>query len=184
MINPEYPMPDTNHILFIGDSLTEWFDLEGFFPEISITNEGIAGDTTYGVLERVEDIPLQDYSKIFLMIGINDIFNGFLREDIVENIELIIENLQTYASQSKLFVQSLLPVNESAIGTHYGLNTLINGINDDIKDHCEARHVSYLDLHKHFLSDQEMKREYTTDGAHLSATGYHLWAEKIEAFLY
>jgi len=57
--------------LFIGDSLTEWFGLEKYFPDVKIINEGIAGDTTYGVLERLEGIIDQPVDKIFLMIGID-----------------------------------------------------------------------------------------------------------------
>ena len=173
----------TNGVLFIGDSLTEWFHLESYFPEIRIRNEGIAGDTTFGVLERIEEIPLQGCELIFLMIGINDIFNGFEKEDIIENLELIIENLQTYASGAKLYVQSILPVNEPMIGYSHDLNTSIRLINASLREYCEDRHLTYLDLHAAYVNGVDMAHEYTSDGAHLSRKGYDLWAEKIKALL-
>lgn len=172
-----------NGILFIGDSLTEWFDFGKYFPGLPIRNEGIAGDTSFGVLERIEEIPLGGCNKIFLMIGINDVFNGFDEEDIIENLELIIENLQTYASRSTLVVQSLLPVNEPMIGYADRLNKTILNINESIREHCEARKLTFLDLHVSFLEGVEMNPDLTTDGAHLSESGYALWAEKIKAFL-
>ena len=172
-----------NSVLFIGDSLTEWFLLDRYFPGVQIRNEGIAGDTTFGLLERIEEIPLQNCDRIFLMIGINDIFNGFEKEDILENLELIIENLQTYASGAALHVQSILPVNISMIEYASGLNESIRMINSSLKEYCEDRHTSYLDLHAAFMNGSEMDRQYTTDGAHLSKKGYDLWAEKIKAFL-
>ncbi len=58
-------------VLFIGDSLTEWFKLEKYFPDVDIINEGIAGDTTYGVLERLDKVIDISVDMIFLMIGIN-----------------------------------------------------------------------------------------------------------------
>lgn len=169
--------------LFIGDSLTEWFDLPKHFPEATILNEGIAGDTSYGVLERLEEILKNSYDKIFLMIGINDVFNGFLKDDIIENQQLIIERIQTHAGNATLIVQSLLPVNESMLGSPGYLNTVIRYINKHLKSHCDSRGVIYLNLFPAFLSGNEMKREYTSDGGHLSEAGYSLWAKKIQAFL-
>jgi len=170
-------------ILFIGDSLTEWFEFGKFFPGIPILNEGIAGDTTYGLLERIDSIMSWPADKIFLMIGVNDIFNGFLKDDIIENQQLIIEEILTQSNQSKLIVQSLIPVNETMIGSPGYLNRLIRHINKQLREDCGARGITYLDLYPDFLIGDELGREYTTDGAHLSEAGYQLWAEKIQAFL-
>ena len=169
--------------LFIGDSLTEWFELEKHCPEVNIINEGIAGDTSFGVLERLDSIMDITADKIFLMIGINDVFNGFQQADIIENQQLIIEQILTHVNGTELIVQSLLPVNETMLGSPGYLNRLIRQINKELKSHCEARRLTYLDLYPAFLEGDEMKREYTTDGGHLSAAGYALWAEKLQVFL-
>jgi lysophospholipase L1-like esterase len=168
--------------LFIGDSLTEWFALERYLPDVKIINEGIAGDTTYGVLERLESILEITADKIFLMIGINDVFNGFPKEDIIENQELIIEQILTHINGTELIVQSLLPVNETMLGSPGYLNRVIRHINKELKAHCDARKLTYLDLYPSFLEGTELKREYTTDGGHLSPAGYALWAEKLQQF--
>lgn len=169
--------------LFIGDSLTEWFELGHYFPDIRIINEGIAGDTSFGVLERLESILNISADKIFLMIGINDVFNGFQKADIIENQQLIIEQILTHVNGTELIVQSLLPVNETMLGSPDYLNKLISFINKELKSHCEARKLTYLDLYPAFLEGDEMKREYTTDGGHLSPAGYTLWAEKLKSYL-
>ena len=168
--------------LFIGDSLTEWFELEKYFPEVMIINEGIAGDTSYGVLERLDNVVNIPADKIFLMIGINDVLNGFQKDDIIENQELIIEQVLTHINGTELIVQSLLPVNETMLGSPGYLNKLIRYINKELKAHCDARKLTYLDLYPAFLDGDEMKREYTTDGGHLSSEGYALWAEKLQQF--
>ena len=170
-------------VIFLGDSLTEWFDLKKYFPDTNLINEGIAGDTTYGVLERLEEIIDQPADKIFLMIGLNDVFNGFLKEDIVENLELIIENLQSHANGSELIVQSLLPVNETMMGSPNYLNKLIRSINKELREHCEARKLTFLNMYPEFLFEKEMKRDLTTDGGHLSAKGYALWARLLKPYL-
>jgi len=176
-------MQSNQNILFIGDSLTEWFNLDRYFPEASIINEGIAGDTTYGLLERLEAILDITADKIFLMIGINDVFNDFQKEDIIENQQLIIEQILTHVNGTELIVQSLLPVNEAKLGSPGYLNNLIMHINKELKAHCNARKLTYLDLYPVFLEGDEMKREYTTDGGHLSEAGYELWAIKLQPYL-
>ncbi|MEN8226079.1 MAG: GDSL-type esterase/lipase family protein [Bacteroidota bacterium] len=176
-------MEETKRILFIGDSLTEWFDLGKYFSDISILNEGIAGDTTYGVLERIDGIMANPADKIFLMIGINDIFNGYPKEDIIENLQLIIEEIQTQSIESELIIQNLLPVNEHMLGSPNHLNKIIRHINENLKEHCQARGIINLNLYSSFLSGDQLDRKYTTDGGHLSEEGYALWAEKIHAFL-
>lgn len=170
-------------LLFIGDSLTEWFNFGKHLPGVKVINEGIAGDTSYGLLERLEGIMDTPVEKIFLMIGINDVFNGFPKEDIVENLELIIEQLQTHINGTELVVQSLLPVNESLLGNASGLNKKISYINQELKEHCSLRKLTFLDIFPFFLSGGEMDPAYTTDGGHLSEAGYRLWAKKIRAIL-
>ncbi len=176
-------MQNKQSIIFLGDSLTEWFELNKYFPGLAIINEGIAGDTTFGVLQRLEDIIRKPAKKIFLMIGINDVFNDFPEENIIENQQLIIEQIITLAAPAELIVQSLLPVNERMFGSSDPLNQLIRRINNHLQHHCNSNKVQFLDLYTEFLSGDEMNREYTTDGGHLSKKGYQVWAELIAPFL-
>jgi lysophospholipase L1-like esterase len=63
------------HLVFIGDSLTEWFDWQRRFPDYTVTNLGISGEPIEGLLERRDRIrsQLTDPDYIFLMTGINNI---------------------------------------------------------------------------------------------------------------
>ena len=108
---------------------------------------------------------------------------GFQKDDIIENQELIIEQILTHINGTELIVQSLLPVNETMLGSPGYLNKLIRYINKELKSHCEARKLTYLNLYPSFLEGEEMKRDYTTDGGHLSADGYSLWADLLKPFL-
>ncbi|NQT76794.1 MAG: hypothetical protein HQ565_03700 [Bacteroidetes bacterium] len=175
-------MQNKQSIIFLGDSLTEWFELNKYFPGLAIINEGIAGDTTFGVLQRLEDIIKKPAKKIFVMIGINDVFNDFPEENIIENQQLIIEQIITLAAPAELIVQSLLPVNEHMLGSG-GYLKLIRRINNHLQHHCNSNKVQFLDLYTEFLSGDEMNREYTTDGGHLSEKGYKTWAKLIVPFM-
>lgn len=176
-------MHSTSSILFIGDSLTEWFNLETHFPEKAIVNEGIAGDTTFGLLERIDGIMAIPAARIFVMIGINDILNGYKKADIIENYQLLIEEIRIQSNRSELIIQSILPVNETMLGSGALFNGKIHEINAVIKDYCDDCGITYLNLYDSFLDRNELNRLFTTDGAHLSPAGYRLWTEKLKAFL-
>jgi lysophospholipase L1-like esterase len=63
-------------IVFLGDSITDFFRVNEFFPGVYVINRGISGDTTDGVLNRLaESVYELSPSKIFLMIGTNDLGN-------------------------------------------------------------------------------------------------------------
>lgn len=176
-------MHNTNSILFIGDSLTEWFDLDKYFPGIHIVNEGIAGDTSYGLLERIDEIMSIPAARIFMMIGVNDILNGYLKDDIIENHQLLLEDIHTQSNRSQIIAQSLLPVNLSMSGLASYLNDIIREINEALRAYCEDCRVQYLNLYPSFLLNNELNSRYTTDGVHLSRAGYALWAEKLKPLL-
>jgi len=64
-------------IVFLGNSITEGFDLEKYFPDTVPINRGISGDHTDGLIERLEySIITLEPSKLFILIGINDIGAG------------------------------------------------------------------------------------------------------------
>ncbi|MDT8393609.1 MAG: GDSL-type esterase/lipase family protein [Bacteroidales bacterium] len=176
-------MHNSNSILFIGDSLTEWFDLDKYFPGIHIVNEGIAGDTSYGLLERIDEIMSIPAAMIFMMIGINDILNGYLKNDIIENHQLLLEDMRTQSTRSEIIAQSLLPVNLSMSGLPGSLNNMISEINEALRAYCEDCRVQYLNLYPSFLLNNELNSNYTSDGVHLSEAGYSLWAEKLKPVL-
>ena len=66
------------HLVFIGDSLTEWGDWEQRFPGYNVTNLGISGETVEGLLARRERIrtKIENPDFVFLMTGINNIATG------------------------------------------------------------------------------------------------------------
>ena len=62
-----------HRIIFIGNSLTQFGDWNKLLDDSTVVNRGIAGDNTYGVLARLNDIIIRKPAKLFIEIGINDI---------------------------------------------------------------------------------------------------------------
>jgi lysophospholipase L1-like esterase len=168
-------------IVFLGDSLTEAFDLEYYFKITNIRNRGISGDTTYQVRYRLEEIIKARPMMLFLMIGINDFFQGTDEITILRHIASILGEFQQNSPETELFAQSILPVNEKKLMNDENINLAIFSINDGIRMICREFHIHFVDIYGDFLDDiGEMDEKYTYDGVHLSKAGYDLWARLIE----
>jgi lysophospholipase L1-like esterase len=171
----------SSDIVFLGDSLTEAFDLEHYFRMKNIRNRGLSGDTTYQVRYRLEEIVKAKPKKLFLMIGINDFFQGTDQITILRHIASIIEEFQQHTAVTELNVQSILPVNESLLLSDENINLFIFSVNDGLRLICREFQIHFVDLYADFLNDEgEMDGIYTYDGVHLSQAGYDLWARLVE----
>ena len=108
-----------NKIVFLGNSITEsGGDWNKRFGTKNIVNRGIGGDITEGVIVRIQEIIHFKPLAVFLLIGINDIFNSDKpnRDKITEsyvanNIIKISKIFSKESPSTKLFVQTILPVN-------------------------------------------------------------------------
>lgn len=177
-------VPD--NYLFLGDSLTDYFDLESYFPNQPVVNSGIAGNTTDQILASMKT-RVYDYnpSKIFLLVGTNDLRDGKSQEAVVQNIEKIIEEIQTNRKQAEIFVESLYPVNasvSSAVGVRS--NETIQNINAQLEEYCKEKNLTYIDLYAKLQDEQgNLQTQYTVDGLHLSDMGYQVVAEVLQEYL-
>ncbi|MBN1339558.1 MAG: hypothetical protein JXA03_09550 [Bacteroidales bacterium] len=170
--------------VFLGDSLTEWFDLDSWFHSKNFVNRGISGDTTGGIIHRIEEIISARPARVFLLAGVNDIFQGVGEMEICNNIEAIIVKFKTASPETRLYIQSLLPVNETVLLAGENINTVIYSINIKLRLICRETGAVYIDLHRDFLNKTgEMDARFTYDGVHLDKDGYRLWAELLQVFL-
>lgn len=173
-------LPQSNFdIIFLGDSLTDLCKWEEVFQNNQIKNRGICGDTTDGVLNRLDKIVESRPKKLFILIGINDLNQGRNVSYIVNNYKLILEYFKHQVPQTKVFVQSLLPIN-----TKFRRNKINNKIiefNEEIQRLAKEFSFHYIDLFSAFLNNNnELDEQYTTDGLHLNGKGYLVWKEVIE----
>lgn len=177
-------VPD--NYLFLGDSLTDYFDLETYFPGQPVVNSGIAGNTTDQILASMKT-RVYDYnpSKIFLLIGTNDLRDGKTQEAVVQNVEKIIEEIQTNRKQAEIFVESLYPVNgsvSSAAGVRS--NEAIQNINAQLEKYCKKKNLTYIDMYSKLQDEQgNLQTQYTVDGLHLNDEGYQIVAGVLQEYM-
>jgi len=168
--------------LFIGDSITEGFDLVRFFNDEDVVNMGISGDFTSGVLMRLEAVEKLQPKTIFIMIGINDILKNVPDARIHENYKKIIVSIRAICPDAHLFVQSVLPTNN--MGGSPESNALviarIRDLNTMLDEQCLVDGATFINLYSIFEMDgTHLNPDYTYDGLHVNEEGYKVWSAFI-----
>ena len=107
---------DQKALVFLGDSITQgWGDtLGGAFPGAKVANRGISGDTTRGVLLRLEEDVLSLHpSGVVLLIGTNDLEENADPEIIAANLKLILAALKKADSSMPIVLCQVFPSSTS-----------------------------------------------------------------------
>jgi lysophospholipase L1-like esterase len=171
-------------VVFLGNSITEggkWKELTG---DRNAVNRGIGGDITFGVLNRLTEIIDAAPTKLFLLIGINDIGKDIPDAVIADNIRKIIERVRSGSPSTKLYIHSILPVNPTInkFPQHYDKNQHVKNANSLIQRMVMESNATFVDINKIFADEKGLLRpEYTPDGLHLNAQGYTLWVEYLKS---
>jgi lysophospholipase L1-like esterase len=173
-----------NQIVFLGDSITDRCEWNELFPANNVINRGISGDRTYGVLNRLDNIIKNKPSKVFLMIGINDLREGRNVVEVKNDYNKILKQLTENLPNTKIFVQSVLPVDTKQPTPKIKSNDSISNLNKEIKQLTEEYGLTYIDLFSVMADTSgQLKPEFTHDGIHLSGNGYKVWNEAIKPYI-
>ena len=180
-------LPDTrNEIVFLGNSITdgaEWYELLG---NRRIRNRGISADVTEGILLRLDAITKLKPAKIFIMIGVNDIARNMTTVEITANYRTILERIRTESPKTKVYIESVLPVNP-ATGmalNHTNKTGQIMELNGKLKELATEFGGTYIDLFSVMADpDNHLPRKYSIDGLHLSYEGYRVWTDAIRPYV-
>ena len=177
-------MPDKkNEIVFLGNSITEGGKWQELVPSKNVINRGISGDVTYGIIARMDEVLASKPAKIFILIGINDMKRGTPQEVILNNYKRIIRMVKEQSPATKLYVQSILPVNKAMLPASYARlsNAAILEMNVQLKAIANEQQLTYVNLHDVFAEkDGELKKELSIDGLHLKSAAYILWADYLK----
>jgi lysophospholipase L1-like esterase len=181
-------------IVFIGNSITEkGRDWSGKFGTVEVRNRGIAGDQTDGVLKRLNEIVYFKPKAVFILIGINDLFNlhhdmdggKFKYDKIVSSPEYVGKNIVKIAREihrkspeTRIFVRTVLPANRAF------LKDDILVVNQIISANEARGHYKLIDLYAQFVDENgDLTQELTVDGVHLSDKGYEQWVNYEKSIL-
>src|SRR5688572_10883332 len=180
-----------SELLFMGDSITDFWRndtgqfagkavLDKYFGKWKVANFGIAGDTTQGVLYRLQNGEGKGFKPkaVMLMIGTNNTGRNTAAE-IAEGIGAIVLELQKDFPDAKILLLGVFPrgrnATDPARATISQINTIISKLHDGTR-------VQYLDIAAKFLDAAgNIPADVMSDALHPSGKGYEIWAEAVIA---
>ena len=177
----------SDDIIFLGNSITNGAEWSELFNDPRVKNRGISGDTTEGVYDRLEPIIAGRPKKIFLMIGVNDLSRGRTTAEIAGGIRAIAERIVAESPSTRLYLQSLLPVNDcyGKFEGHTSRYRQVAEINAEIQKIAADLGAVCIDLYTPFAEPAggKMRPELTNDGLHLLGAGYILWRDIVTPYV-
>ncbi len=164
-------------IVFLGDSITQGWndDFRGKFPNLNVANRGISGDTSRGLLARLdEDVLALDPSGIVLLIGTNDVGLGVPPKDIVGNVKLLLAKIAARKPTTPIILCQVMPTSGAK---QHRPKEKIRELNQLLAEVARGNEqVTLLDTYTLFAnSDGEAKLEEFPDLLHPNDAGYNKW---------
>ena len=175
--------------ILAGDSLSLWFPPELLPEDRNWLNQGISGEVSNGLLQRLDFFDRTQPDMILVMVGINDLIRGLDDQEILTNYRQIISYLRRKHPQAEIVIQSILP--HGAGGTTWKgkekllaiPNSRIRKLNQELNNIATKKGARYLNLHPLFTDQHgNLRSNFTTDGLHLSPPGYLVWRTALQMY--
>lgn len=170
-------------IIFLGNSITEMGNWKKAVNDTTVINRGIGGDITYGILKRLKDITDRNPSKVFILVGINDIGKDIPEAVIMDNYLKIVREIHAKCPQTKIYVESVLPVNATMprFPQHYDKEEHVLVLNKLLKANAVAGGYTFVDIFHLFVdADGRLQSQYSYEGLHLKPPAYDIWVDYLK----
>ena len=177
---------DSNSIVMLGNSLTHGCEWHELFGMPNVLNRGINGDIVQGIRERVEPIVKGHPKKIFLLSGVNDVSHNLTADSIVEALGSLISYIREQTPETKLYVESLLPINNSfkRYKNVFGKEQVIRDINAKLEAVVKSNGATWINVYPAFCDEESnLRSDLTNDGLHLLGPGYMIWRDLLLPYI-
>lgn len=179
------PVYETD-IVMLGNSITAGGEFAELFNNPNIKNRGISGDVVDGIRKRLHSVTDGHPAKIFLLVGINDISHNLSPAQIAGKYDLLINEILTASPSSRIYIQSVMPVDNSfkryknLLGKEHNIPLL----NIELKKIADKYNCTYIDLWP-AMADKKgsLKKDFTNDGLHLTGEGYRAWTNLLKPYI-
>ena len=178
-------------IIFIGDSIIEYYPLQELLgTSKAIVNRGIRGYQTGLLLDNLDAHLYSDaVDQIVLLIGTNDIGKDVPMNEALNNLESVIQTISRDYPLSQIKLVSILPVNEGEDfkqTVYIRTNEKIKAWNQAYQNLASAyMQVEFVPVFENLLDQKgQLKSDFTTDGLHLSVSGYQALSSTLKKYIF
>ncbi len=178
--------PAKPRVIFFGDSITDLWRLNEFFPDRGFVNRGISGQITGEMLGRLKaDVIDLRPAAVVILAGTNDLARGIPLTGIEDNLLMIGDLCDTY--RIKVIYASVTPVsdyhkseNKTFERTPARPPVFIKALNQWIESFCANRHHIFLNYYPAMVDPTgQMKEDLADDGLHPNGKGYRVMAPLV-----
>ena len=177
------PVSGKPRVVFLGDSITDGWRLNEYFPDRDFVNRGISGQITGQMLGRMKpDVGDLHPAAVLILAGTNDLARGISLGTIESNLTAICDLADFY--KIKVILATVLPVsdyhkdvNPAFEMTRQRPPELIRSLNNWIQSFCTQRNYTFLDYYSEMVdASGRMKPDLAEDGLHPNSSGYRIMA--------
>ncbi|WP_261884311.1 GDSL-type esterase/lipase family protein [Vibrio pelagius] len=157
--------------VFLGDSITNagrWAEL---FSSLTVSNQGIDGDTVKGMLGRAQLVSNTHAESVFILAGINDIIQQRSIESIMNHYQALVTQFLECGHQ--VIIQSTLYTSVAE------WNQQVTKLNSALKQLAEHHKLLFIDINEGLGFHGAIDPSATYDGTHLQPTAYIKWQQTI-----
>lgn len=180
---------EDNNIVFYGDSIIEYYDVEHIFKSLGhVYNCGIGGITSDMLLHFLDEGVIKYHpSQVYILIGTNDLGNTVMASprDIALNVKEMVEIIHYNLPKCQIHLISPIPCVEKIHGytsMHQGLrsNDILNMLTSEYQRVIPYDYVDYIDVFSALYDEhQKLREDVFIDGLHINEDGYALLTEAI-----
>lgn len=181
------------NIVMLGDSITDFYNLNEFYGEDKlIVNSGISGNRINDISANLKSrVYAYNPSKVFLLIGINDILWDEADEDYVYNGTIdMINQIHEKLPNTKIYIESIYPVHEK-MNESFGpfdigrVSSTIVNVNTKLREYSlDYDYIKYIDLYNQLIDENgAFDLTYSDDGLHPNEAGYEVITELLKKYM-
>jgi len=176
------PVEGESRVVFLGDSITQAWDLSVFFKGKPYLNRGISGQTTPQILLRFrQDVIALKPDFVVILAGTNDLAEntgpttlGMIEDNLKSMAELARQN------GVRPILASVLPAAVYPWRPEIRPIEKILALNQWMKGYAATEGIGYLDYYSAMVNDQHaLKPELSVDGVHPNEAGYVIMAPLV-----
>lgn len=175
-------------IVMFGNSLTHGANWNELVGRKNIVERGIPSDITEGMLNRIDYILRLKPKVVFILAGLNDIYQWIPTEIIYTNYVRIISLLKS---------KNITPVIQSTLyaGSEWGKdwnlkpsdnanrNVEVDRLNSLLRSYAERNQIEFIELNEKMSDGNFLNSNLTYDGVHLNGKGFRIWGNEVEKVL-
>lgn len=175
---------DQGAVVFLGDSITQGWgdDMGASFGPLKVANRGISGDTTRGMLLRLErDVLALHPRAVVMLMGTNDLEEGDDARDLASNVREIVRRLVRQDPEMPILLCKVFPSSQTMRRSAKDIRRINRLCANYVK---RIPQVTVLDTWSIFANeDGDATRAEFPDLLHPNEQGYKKWADALRPAL-